>query len=102
VLSYQCLSFYIFSGKDLNGLEESFGKEGNHFTLIVSLRKPITFCFFRLEEPLWAEMVRFIIRLFLFGVLIAYIGYSILHAINSPTINQEQTIEKDKMPLPGL
>jgi hypothetical protein len=47
-------------------------------------------------------MVRFIVRFFLLGVLIIYIVYSILRAINSPIINQEQTIEKDEMPLPGL
>ncbi|KAI8883507.1 hypothetical protein K501DRAFT_272636 [Backusella circina FSU 941] len=56
----------------------------------------------RLGEPIWIEILRTIIGFVLFGILIAYIVYSIIRAMNSPSINQEQIIEKKKMPLPDI
>jgi hypothetical protein len=56
----------------------------------------------RLGEPAWTEILRTIIRFILLGVLVSYIAYSTLNAMNSPITSQEKKEDAKKMPLPDI
>ncbi|KAI8883506.1 hypothetical protein K501DRAFT_272635 [Backusella circina FSU 941] len=60
------------------------------------------FCSFRLGEPAWAEILRIITRSILLGILLVYIMYSIIRAIDSPNLSQEQIVGKSRMPIPDI
>jgi hypothetical protein len=56
----------------------------------------------RLGEPAWTEILRAIIRFILLGVLVSYIAYSTLNAMNSSITSQEKKEDVIKMPLPDI